>query len=63
MFRVLEPPARFGLGGLGWRFIMQNSPLWAPIREEPEFAALLEELDRNAEEQRQRLRAMDLPVM
>jgi TolB-like protein len=63
MFRVLEPPARFGLGGLGWRFIMQNSPDWAPIREEPEYAALLEELDRNAEEQRQRLQAMELPVM
>jgi hypothetical protein len=42
---------------------MQNSPVWAPIRATPEYAALIEELERHAAEHRQKLQAMDLPVM
>jgi len=61
-FREQTTAARFGRGGLGQRFIMQYSPVWAPIRAMPEYAALMEKLDRNAAEQREKLRAMDLPL-
>jgi TolB-like protein/Flp pilus assembly protein TadD len=61
-FRALNTAQRFLYGKLGLRFIMQNSPAWAPIRETPEYAALLEELDRNAAKHRKNLQAMDLPL-
>ena len=55
--------SKFVYVGLRHRFVMQNSPVWAPIRATPEYAALMEELDRNAAEHRRKLEEMDLPVM
>jgi TolB-like protein len=62
VFRELSTGAKFHRSGLGNRFIMQNSPVWAPIRATPEYTAMLEEFDRNAAEHRQKLNAMDLPL-
>jgi len=62
VFRELTATAGFGGGNLAGRFLMQYSPAYAPIRATPEFAALMEERDRNAAEQRRKLRAMDLPL-
>jgi TolB-like protein/cytochrome c-type biogenesis protein CcmH/NrfG len=61
-FRALDTASRFFYGKLGPRFVMQNSPVWAPIRATPEYTALMEDLDRNAAEQRKLLQAMDLPI-
>ena len=61
-FRQLNGARKFWHGGLGQRFVMENSPVWTPIRAAPEYAALLEELDGNAAEHRRFLQAMDLPV-
>ena len=55
--------SKFVYVGLRHRFVMQNSPVWAPIRATPEYAALIEELDRNAAEHRRKLEEMNLPVM
>jgi hypothetical protein len=44
------------------QLMMRYSSLYDPIRDEPEFIALLDEYDRNAAEQRRLLQAMDLPV-
>jgi TolB-like protein len=61
-FRELNPARKFWLGELGQRFVMENSPVWAPIRALPEYTTLLEELDRNAAEHRRLLQTMALPV-
>jgi len=61
-FRELTSTNGFMGGGFAGRFLMQYSPAYAPIRAMPEFAALMEERDRNAAEQRRKLRAMDLPL-
>ena len=46
------------------RFMLRYSSLYDPIRDEPEFIALLDEYDRNAAEQRRWLIEMahELPV-
>jgi TolB-like protein/cytochrome c-type biogenesis protein CcmH/NrfG len=54
--------SKFVYVGLRQRFIMQYSPVWAPIRAMPEYAALMQKLDQNAAEQRRKLQAMDLPL-
>jgi TolB-like protein/predicted Zn-dependent protease len=47
--------------GRGWiyRLVLERSPMFDPIREEPAFVALMDEYRRNAEEQRQLLQAMN----
>ena len=61
-FRALNTAQRFLYGKFGLRFIMENNPAWAPLRATPEYSLLLEELDHNAAEHRQKLQQMDLPV-
>jgi TolB-like protein/Flp pilus assembly protein TadD len=62
-FRSLDAAVKFDYGGLGPRFLLQYSPVWAPVRATPEYDALMQELDRNIAMQREKLQAMDLPVM
>jgi hypothetical protein len=64
-FRALNAADRhyyFNYRGFIPRFIMENSPAWAPVRATPEYPALLEELDRHAAEHRRKLQEMDLPI-
>jgi TolB-like protein/Tfp pilus assembly protein PilF len=62
VFRTLNSAERLWYGRSGLRFVIQNNPLWAPIRATPEYAALMEELDRHAAEHRRKLQEMDLPL-
>jgi len=48
--------------GLGELIVLRHSRLYDPIRNEPEFIALLEAYDQNQTEQRRLLQAMDLPI-
>jgi TolB-like protein/Flp pilus assembly protein TadD len=61
-FKAPGGPTKGAFGGFGWQFILRKSSVFDPIRDEPEFIALLDEHDKNAAEQRRLLQAMDLPV-
>jgi hypothetical protein len=62
-FKAQDDSEKVTYGGLGPRFLVQNNPVWAPIRATPEYAALMEELDRTAAGHREKLQAMDLPLL
>jgi tetratricopeptide (TPR) repeat protein len=62
-FRQYVANNKFYISGNGAQFLYRHSSLYDPIRNEPEFIELLEEWEVNAAEHREKLQAMDLPVM